>query len=63
LIKTAKVGQDKSIDLPSIGVDTVKSAAECSLNGIALGTKNSQIIDSENTISAANDLGIFILGF
>ncbi|MDR0640125.1 MAG: UDP-2,3-diacylglucosamine diphosphatase LpxI [Holosporales bacterium] len=62
LVKTSKIGQDTSIDLPTIGPQTVRMASECGLSGIALGTGNSQIIDYSDTIDLANEKGTFIIG-
>jgi DUF1009 family protein len=62
LVKIAKTGQEKSIDLPTIGPSTVHSIFDCGLNGIALGAHSSQIIDFENTIGLANKLRVFIIG-
>jgi DUF1009 family protein len=62
LVKTAKTGQDTSMDLPTVGPQTIIQAAECSLSGIALGSDNSQIIDYDETISLANAKGIFVIG-
>jgi DUF1009 family protein len=62
LIKTSKMNQERSVDLPAIGKMTVSSVAACGLNGIALGTNDSQIIDYEETIVAANERDVFIIG-
>ncbi|MDR1034583.1 MAG: UDP-2,3-diacylglucosamine diphosphatase LpxI [Holosporales bacterium] len=63
LVKTSKRDQDKVVDLPSIGKWTISDVSNCGLNGIAIGAGDSQIIDYEETIAAANSSGIFVLGF
>jgi DUF1009 family protein len=62
LIKTSKRHQERTVDMPSIGKLTVSAVADCGLHGIALGTGDSQIIDYEETLSAANASNIFLIG-
>lgn len=62
LVKTAKIKQDKGIDLPTIGPSTIMECVESKLNGIAVGANSSQIIDYNNTIKLANEHNIFIIG-
>lgn len=62
LVKTAKLDQDRSLDLPTIGKNTILEATEAGLSGIAIGGLDSQIIDFDETINLANEHGLFILG-
>ena len=62
LVKTSKINQDTAIDLPTIGKNTILEAKNSNLSGIALGANMSQIIGFDETIEAANNLGIFIIG-
>jgi DUF1009 family protein len=62
IIKMSKIGQDDSMDVPTIGPRTVSVAAESSFFGIAVGASKSQIIDYESTISLANQRKLFIIG-
>lgn len=62
LVKTAKLNQEESIDLPTIGRDTVLQAKNSRLSGIALGALKSQIIDFEETINLANENNMFVIG-
>lgn len=62
LVKTSKVGQDQSIDLPTIGPKTIMEAKNSNLSGIAIGADVSQIIDFEETVKLANENEIFIIG-
>ena len=62
LIKTAKINQEMSVDLPTIGKDTVLDVFESKLSGIALGSGKTQIIDFEETVKLADEKGIFIMG-
>ena len=60
LIKMSKSQQNLKIDLPTIGVQTLHQIHNSKLNGIAIEANRSQIIDLENVIHLANELGLFI---
>ncbi|MBR1479952.1 MAG: LpxI family protein, partial [Alphaproteobacteria bacterium] len=62
LVKTAKLKQELSIDLPTIGKHTVSEAEHSGLSGIAIGAGASQIIDCDETTALANEKGLFIIG-
>jgi DUF1009 family protein len=63
LLKAPKQGQDWRIDLPAIGPDTLENAAKAGLSGIALQTGGVLVLGLEETVDAANRLGLFIHGF
>ena len=58
--KMTKPGQDLRIDIPAIGVDTVRAVAAAKLHGIIVNAKTCFVIDKENVIATANKLKIFI---
>ena len=58
--KMTKPGQDLRIDIPAIGVDTVRAVAAAHLRGIIVNTKTCFVVDRENVIKEANKLKIFI---
>lgn len=59
--KMTKPGQDLRIDIPAIGVDTVRAVANAHLRGIVVNTKTCFIVDRENVIREANKAKIFII--
>lgn len=63
LVKSCKPQQDKRLDLPAIGLRTVRKAFEAGLEGIAIEAGNSLLLDREEVIAAADKLGIYIVGF
>ncbi|MCK5518434.1 MAG: UDP-2,3-diacylglucosamine diphosphatase LpxI [Alphaproteobacteria bacterium] len=63
LVKTCKPQQDTRIDLPTIGLRTIRYAWEAGLEGIAVEAGASLLLDRDEAISAANKLGFFIEGF
>ena len=60
LVKLKKPGQDRRMDLPTIGVNTVLQASEAGLSGIIIQAGETIIIDREKVISTANKKGIFV---
>jgi hypothetical protein len=62
LIKMCKPSQDRRVDLPSIGIDTVDNAHSSGLRGIAIEAGASLIINKEKVVKRANELGIFLVG-
>ncbi|MBR3511075.1 MAG: UDP-2,3-diacylglucosamine diphosphatase LpxI [Alphaproteobacteria bacterium] len=58
--KMTKPGQDLRIDIPAIGVDTVRAVAAAKLHGIIVNTKTCFVIDKPAVIAAANKAKIFI---
>lgn len=62
LVKTAKEGQDLRIDVPVIGVRTVRRAAIAGFAGIAVGAGHTLIIDQAATIAEADRRGLFLVG-
>jgi hypothetical protein len=62
LVKLAKPGQDRRMDLPTIGPDTVRRAAEAGLVGIAVEAGGTLIVDRAQLVGLADELGLFVIG-
>lgn len=62
LVKCAKPGQERRIDLPTVGTETVRLASEANLSGIAIAGEDVLIADRENFLAAANAAGLFVIG-
>ncbi len=63
LVKALKPGQDRRVDLPSIGPDTVRQAQAAGLSGIAVEAGQALILEKEETRRLADALGLFVYGF
>jgi DUF1009 family protein len=59
--KMTKPGQDLRIDIPAIGVDTVKSVHEAKLRGIVVNARTCFVVNKPEVIKLADKLGIFII--
>lgn len=62
LIKCAKPGQERRIDLPTVGPETVRRAADAGLAGIAIAANDVLIVDREEFLQEANKAGLFVIG-
>ena len=59
-IKSPKLNQDNRIDVPTVGVETIRTIAAAGLSGLAIKADCVQMIDKSTCIDVANQLGIFI---
>ena len=62
VVKMARPNQDYRIDIPTIGIDTVKKAAEIKAKGIVIESEHMLFIDQEEVINFADKNKIFIKG-
>lgn len=62
LVKVPKPRQERRIDLPTIGADTVEVAAKAGLRGIAVEAGGALIINRAKVAARADELGLFVLG-
>ena len=60
LVKFPKKKQDKRIDLPTIGLNTLKQCKSAGLKGIVLKHKNNIFLDNIKAIKFANKNKMFI---
>lgn len=62
LVKVRKPQQDVRMDLPAIGLETVRLAAAAGLSGIAVEAGHALIVDRADAVRAADAAGLFLLG-
>lgn len=62
LVKLPKPAQEKRIDLPTVGVTTVRNAAVAGLSGIAYEAGGTLLVDIPGMIREADAAGMFLLG-
>lgn len=63
LVKCSKPGQERRVDLPTIGTSTVANAAAAGLRGIAIEAGSALIVDLGATAAAADAAGLYLIGF
>ncbi len=63
LVKRPKPGQEVRVDLPTIGAQTVRLAADAGLAGIAVEAGRALFLDEEEAVAIAHERGLFVYGF
>jgi UDP-2,3-diacylglucosamine hydrolase len=63
VVKVSKPKQDMRFDVPVIGVDSIRVAAESKISVIAVEAGRTLLLEREAVIAAANQVGIAIVGF
>ena len=62
LVKAAMPGQDRRVDLPTIGPRTVDAATRGGLRGIAVEAGETLVLERAATLAAADAAGLFVYG-
>jgi DUF1009 family protein len=62
LVKALKPTQDAKTDMPVVGVETVRRAADVGLAGIALEAGKSLVVGKDAVAAEADRLGLFVVG-
>jgi DUF1009 family protein len=62
LVKVEKPGQEKRVDRPTVGPQTVRLAVEAGLQGIAIEAGTTLLLDRDEVILAADAAGLFVVG-
>ncbi len=61
LVKLPKPSQDRRLDLPAIGIDTIAQAKAAGLAGIAVEARGSIVVDAQKFVEAAEQAGLFVV--
>ncbi|MCB1681610.1 MAG: UDP-2,3-diacylglucosamine diphosphatase LpxI [Rhodospirillales bacterium] len=62
LVKTCKPQQDRDLDLPTIGPDTVRKAGEAGFSGIAVQAGAALVLDPQTVAEYADKYNMFVIG-
>jgi DUF1009 family protein len=62
LVKLCKPGQDRRVDLPTVGPDTLKRAEAAGLRGIAVEAGAAIVVDLDKLVREADRAGMFVTG-
>ncbi|THH38392.1 LpxI family protein [Aliishimia ponticola] len=63
LFKAPKPGQDRRMDLPTIGPDTALAAVRAGLTGIAIEAGGVIVLDRRSVIDTLDDAGLFLWAY
>lgn len=61
LVKMKKSKQSVKADLPTIGVETIKNVAAAGIVGIAIQANSTLVLQKDEVIKKADELGIFLI--
>lgn len=62
LVKRVKPGQERRVDLPAVGPDTVRLAAGAGLAGVAVEAGGVLVVDRAALVAEADARGLFVVG-
>lgn len=62
LVKMLKPGQETRVDRSVVGPQTIKNASQAGIRGVAVQAGGVILLNAQETISLADDLGLFIIG-
>ncbi len=62
LVKVRKPQQERRVDLPTIGVETIVAVAAAGLRGVAIEAGGAMVIDRPKVVAAADGEGLFVIG-
>lgn len=62
LVKAHKKGQERRVDLPAVGAETVSAAVGAGLAGIAIEAGGALVFEREDMIRVADEAGLFLVG-
>ncbi|MCB9957258.1 MAG: UDP-2,3-diacylglucosamine diphosphatase LpxI [Rhodospirillaceae bacterium] len=62
LVKVRRPQQDDRVDLPTVGIDTIRAAAAAGLRGVAVEAGGAVLVDHDALVALADELGLFVVG-
>lgn len=62
IVKMARPKQDMRVDIPTVGVETIRRAIEIGAKGIVMEASKMFFLEREEAIFLANEHGIFLIG-
>lgn len=60
LVKMKKIKQSMKADMPTIGVETIKNCAASKICGIAIQANSTLVLQKDEVIKTADELGLFL---
>lgn len=60
LVKLKKIGQDHRVDIPTIGVNTLKNVLNSKLKGVVIGAGSTYILNRDEVVEFANNHSLVI---
>ena len=61
MLKSAQINQDKRVDMPTIGPDTIKNIVKANLSGIAITADDVIVLDFQRVIEIIEDNNLYFI--
>ena len=61
ILKSAQINQDKRVDMPTIGPDTIKNIVKANLSGIAITANDVIVLDFQQVIEIIEDNNLYFI--
>ena len=61
ILKSAQINQDKRVDMPTIGPNTIKNVVKANLSGIAIAADNVIVLDFQKVIEMIEDNNLYFI--
>ena len=61
ILKSAQINQDKRVDMPTIGPDTIKNIVKANLSGIAITADDVIVLDFQQVIEIIEDNNLYFI--
>lgn len=61
ILKSAQINQDKRVDMPTIGPNTIKNVVKANLSGIAITADNVIVLDFQKVIEMIEDNNLYFI--
>ena len=61
ILKSAQINQDKRVDMPTIGPNTIKNVVRANLSGIAITADNVIVLDFQKVIEMIEDNNLYFI--
>ena len=61
ILKSAQINQDKRVDMPTIGPNTIKNIVKANLSGIAITADNVIVLDFQKVIEMIEDNNLYFI--
>jgi len=62
MVKIPKPGQERRVDLPTVGISTLERASAIGLAGVAVAAGGALVLDQDEIIAFADSHNMFVFG-
>ena len=60
-LKSAQIYQDERVDMPTIGIETIKNIIKANLSGVAITANNVIVLDFQRVVEMIEESNLFFI--